>query len=107
MTLKPVYYPTIPEGSPARTRIMQLNATDEDNDPLQLLHFKIISGNPEGFFSINTTTGNHLITNKIINKSIFYWSPPACVRYVIARDRVMIRLFNTYSLSYSSLYCRY
>ncbi|KAL9905398.1 fat-like cadherin-related tumor suppressor homolog isoform X2 [Glossina fuscipes] len=68
MTLKPVYYPTIPEGSPARTRIMQLNATDEDNDPLQLLHFKIISGNPEGFFSINTTTGELMTTERKLDR---------------------------------------
>lgn len=52
MTAKPVYYPKIAEGSPAGTRIIKLDATDEDNDDDVLISFKITSGNPEGFFEI-------------------------------------------------------
>lgn len=55
MTAKPVYYPKIPEGSPAGTRIIKLNATDEDNDDSVIINFKLISGNPEGFFEITST----------------------------------------------------
>lgn len=55
MTAKPVYYPRIPEGSAAGTRIMKLDATDDDNDDDVVITYKIISGNPEGFFEITST----------------------------------------------------
>jgi protocadherin Fat 1/2/3 len=58
LTTQPVYYPSVPENSPAGTKIIQLDATDDDQDPEQKISYRLISGNPEGFFSINTTTGN-------------------------------------------------
>lgn len=54
---KTVYYPTIPEESPEGRSVLQIHATDEDKDPNQKITYKIISGNPEGFFSINSATG--------------------------------------------------
>lgn len=48
----------MPENSPPGTRIIQLEATDDDVDGEQKISYKLISGNPEGFFAINTTTGN-------------------------------------------------
>lgn len=54
---KAVYYPTIPEESPEGRSVLQIHATDEDKDPNQKITYKIISGNPEGFFSINSATG--------------------------------------------------
>lgn len=57
LTAQPVYYPSVPENSPAGTRIIQLDATDDDRDPDQRISYRLISGNPEGFFAINTTTG--------------------------------------------------
>lgn len=54
---KAVYYPTIPEESPEGRSVLQIQATDEDKDPNQKITYKIISGNPEGFFSINSATG--------------------------------------------------
>lgn len=53
LTEKPIYYPTVAEGSPIDTKVIQLNVSDED-DSASIFHFKIISGNPEGFFKINT-----------------------------------------------------
>lgn len=77
MTAKPVYYPTIAEGSLPGTKIIKLDATDEDNDNNVLISYKITSGNPEGFFDI-TPTGRrqcnvlyidiHLYTYKIFKK---------------------------------------
>lgn len=63
LTEQPVYYPSVPENSPAGTKIIQLNATDDDSDPDQLISYRLISGNPEGFFSINTTTGMYLCSS--------------------------------------------
>jgi hypothetical protein len=47
----------VPENSPSGTRIIQLEATDDDIDSEQKISYKLISGNPEGFFAINATTG--------------------------------------------------
>lgn len=57
LTENAVYYPTVPEGSPAGVKIIQLVAEDRDNDPLQRITYRITSGNPEGFFAINSTNG--------------------------------------------------
>lgn len=57
MTPQPVYYPSIVEGSAFRTLIIKLNATDDDIDKSTKVTYKIISGNPEGFFEINKATG--------------------------------------------------
>lgn len=57
LTDEAVYYPTVPESSPAGTKVLQLEAFDSDIDPLQKLTYRITSGNPEGFFAINSTSG--------------------------------------------------
>lgn len=57
LTDEAVYYPTVPESSPAGTKVLQLEAFDSDIDPLQKLTYRITSGNPEGFFAINGTSG--------------------------------------------------
>lgn len=57
LTSQPVYYPHIFEGSNAHTLIIRLNATDDDINKLTKISYKIVSGNPEGFFEINKETG--------------------------------------------------
>lgn len=57
LTESAVYYSSVPESSPPGTSILKIVAKDRDVDPLQKLTYRIISGNPEGFFTINTTTG--------------------------------------------------
>jgi Cadherin domain len=57
LTEQPVYYPSVPENSPAGTKIIQLEATDDDKDPEQNISYRLMKGNPEGFFAINSTTG--------------------------------------------------
>lgn len=66
LTENPVYYPSVLEGSLAGVKILQLIAEDHDEDPLQRITYRITSGNPEGFFAINTTSGEFLITNLFI-----------------------------------------
>lgn len=52
-----MYYPSVPESSPAGVSVLQLTAEDGDNDPQQKITYRITSGNPEGFFAINSTSG--------------------------------------------------
>lgn len=47
------------ESSPAGTKILQLRADDKDNDAEQKITYRITSGNPEGFFALNGTTGEN------------------------------------------------
>jgi protocadherin Fat 1/2/3 len=57
LTVEPVYYPSVPENSPAGKVVVELKAEDYDLDPAQRLTFRITAGNPGGFFSINPDTG--------------------------------------------------
>lgn len=52
-----VYYSIIQEESPAGTEVLRIWATDKDKDANQEITYRINSGNPEGFFAINSTTG--------------------------------------------------
>jgi len=56
LTELPVYYPSVPENSPAGVSVLQIRAFDRDVSPQQFV-FTISSGNPEGYFLINSTTG--------------------------------------------------
>jgi hypothetical protein len=58
LTVEPVYYPSVPENSPAGKIVVELKAEDHDLDPNQRLTFRITAGNPGGFFSITPDTGN-------------------------------------------------
>ncbi|XP_050293822.1 fat-like cadherin-related tumor suppressor homolog isoform X3 [Anthonomus grandis grandis] len=64
----PVYYPTIQEDSPAGTTILQIKATDRDRDPRQEIFYRIASGNPEGFFAINETSGEITTTSRKLDR---------------------------------------
>lgn len=57
LTEHPVYYPSVAESSPAGVKVLQLIAEDGDNDPQQKITYRITSGNPEGFFAINSSSG--------------------------------------------------
>ena len=56
-TAEPVYYPTVLEGRPEGTKVIQLEAFDLDDSANGVLTFEITSGNPQGFFQIDRTTG--------------------------------------------------
>ncbi|TGZ31984.1 Protocadherin Fat 3 [Temnothorax longispinosus] len=57
LTELPVYYPSVAENSPASVSVLQIRAFDRDVSPQQFV-FTISSGNPEGYFLINSTTGS-------------------------------------------------
>uniref|UniRef100_A0A8C6IZL5 Uncharacterized protein n=1 Tax=Melopsittacus undulatus TaxID=13146 RepID=A0A8C6IZL5_MELUD len=56
-TTKPVYYPEVMENSPKDVSVIQIEAFDPDSSSSEKLTYKITSGNPQGFFSINPKTG--------------------------------------------------
>ena len=58
-TEEPVYFPTVPENSADGTSVIQLQAVDKDTAPNNQIQYKITSGNPQGFFRIDSTTGKH------------------------------------------------
>ncbi|XP_058985182.1 fat-like cadherin-related tumor suppressor homolog isoform X2 [Musca domestica] len=68
LTSQPVYYPHIFEGSNAHTLIIRLNATDDDINKLTKISYKIVSGNPEGFFEINKETGELMTTERKLDR---------------------------------------
>uniref|UniRef100_A0A8C3R498 FAT atypical cadherin 1 n=1 Tax=Cyanoderma ruficeps TaxID=181631 RepID=A0A8C3R498_9PASS len=57
-TTEPVYYPEVMENSPKDVSVIQIEAFDPDSSSSEKLTYKITSGNPQGFFSINPKTGN-------------------------------------------------
>lgn len=75
-----VYYPSILEDSPAGTSVLQIRAFDNDRDPEQEITYKILSGNPERFFSINSSTGKNCLNNFVIliNLSVCLLSTKKC-----------------------------
>lgn len=67
-----VYYPSILEDSPAGSSVLQIRATDKDKDPDQKITYKITSGSPERFFSINSSTGKNIFINKVCCECLYF-----------------------------------
>ncbi|XP_016147488.1 protocadherin Fat 1 [Sinocyclocheilus grahami] len=57
LTSEPVYYSSVSENSPKDVSVIQIQAFDLDTKSSDNLSYKITSGNPQGFFVINTQTG--------------------------------------------------
>lgn len=57
-TSEPIYYPSVSENSPKDTSVIQIEALDPDTGGKDgKLAYRITSGNPQGFFSIDPKTG--------------------------------------------------
>ena len=56
MSVDAVYYGSVPEGSPAGRSVVQVFGTDNDKTDT-VIKYKMNAGDPEGFFTINETTG--------------------------------------------------
>uniref|UniRef100_A0A8C5UBS7 FAT atypical cadherin 2 n=1 Tax=Malurus cyaneus samueli TaxID=2593467 RepID=A0A8C5UBS7_9PASS len=54
---RPVFYASVMENSPSNTSVLQLDAFDPDSSSEGKLTFHILSGNPQGLFTINLLTG--------------------------------------------------
>ncbi|MCP9259219.1 BMA-PRK-1 [Dirofilaria immitis] len=61
LSLHPIYFSSVPENSPEDTVIIKVEAEDKDDFPKRYgitnVRFKIISGDPQSFFAIDSKTG--------------------------------------------------
>ncbi|XP_037117404.1 protocadherin Fat 1a isoform X2 [Syngnathus acus] len=65
---EPVYYPSVMENSPKDVSIIQIDAVDPDAKSSDKLSYKITSGNPQGFFAINSRTGLVTTTSRKLDR---------------------------------------
>ncbi|XP_026152475.1 protocadherin Fat 3a isoform X3 [Mastacembelus armatus] len=71
LTSEPLYRPSVPENSPRDVSVIQIQAQDPDATPsvaVDRLSYRIISGNPQNFFTINTRTGLITTTNRKLDR---------------------------------------
>ncbi|XP_061536381.1 protocadherin Fat 1a isoform X3 [Phycodurus eques] len=65
---EPVYYPSVMENSPKDVSIIQIDALDPDAKSSDKLSYRITSGNPQGFFAINSRTGLVTTTSRKLDR---------------------------------------
>ncbi|XP_070826253.1 protocadherin Fat 3a isoform X4 [Chaetodon trifascialis] len=71
LTSEPVYRPSVQENSPRDVSVIQIQAQDPDATPpntADRLNYRIISGNPQNFFIINTQTGLITTTSRKLDR---------------------------------------
>ncbi|XP_029372551.1 protocadherin Fat 3-like, partial [Echeneis naucrates] len=71
LTSEPLYRPSIPENSPRDVSVIQIQAQDPDApspNAVDRLNYRIISGNPQNFFAINTRTGLITTTSRKLDR---------------------------------------
>ncbi|XP_078459193.1 protocadherin Fat 1-like isoform X2 [Lampetra planeri] len=56
-TSEPIYLAAVAENSPKDVPVVRVDAWDPDTGSGEGLKFRIVSGNPQGFFAINSSTG--------------------------------------------------
>ncbi|KAG8579549.1 hypothetical protein GDO81_010938 [Engystomops pustulosus] len=65
---KAVYYASVPENSPPNVPILQLDASDADSVSAGKLSFHFSSGNNQGFFALNPSSGLIYTTEKQLDR---------------------------------------
>ncbi|XP_068568833.1 protocadherin Fat 3-like isoform X5 [Cebidichthys violaceus] len=71
LTSEPLYRPSVPENSPRDVSVIQIQAQDPDASPpaaADRLNYRIISGNPQNFFTVNTRTGLITTTSRKLDR---------------------------------------
>uniref|UniRef100_A0A8C7JFI7 FAT atypical cadherin 3a n=1 Tax=Oncorhynchus kisutch TaxID=8019 RepID=A0A8C7JFI7_ONCKI len=69
LTSDPVYHPVIMENSPKDLSVIQIQAQDPDaTGGAERLSYRIASGNPQNFFTINTRTGVITTTSRKLDR---------------------------------------
>ncbi|XP_077398228.1 protocadherin Fat 3a isoform X4 [Festucalex cinctus] len=71
LTSEPLYRPSIPENSPRDVSVVQIQAQDPDAAPhssADRLSYRVISGNPQNFFTINPRTGLITTTSRKLDR---------------------------------------
>ena len=72
-TSKPTYFANVLENSAADTPVVQITATDLDHDGgggrrPQRLKYRIVKGNPQGFFALDEKTGLLTTTDRKLDR---------------------------------------
>ncbi|KAM4653660.1 protocadherin Fat 2 [Amazona ochrocephala] len=65
---RPVFYASVMENSPPNTSVLQLDALDPDSSSEGKLTFHILTGNPQGLFTINLITGLISTTSRQLDR---------------------------------------
>ncbi|XP_056297999.1 protocadherin Fat 3a isoform X3 [Pseudoliparis swirei] len=71
LTSEPLYQPSVPENSPRDVSVIQIQAQDPDSAhpaATDRLNYRIISGNPQNFFTVNTRTGLITTTSRKLDR---------------------------------------
>ncbi|XP_071074415.1 protocadherin Fat 3 isoform X1 [Dasypus novemcinctus] len=68
LTSEPVYHPAVLENSPKDVSVIQIQAEDPDSSSNERLTYRITSGNPQNFFSINVKTGLITTTSRKLDR---------------------------------------
>ncbi|KAF3692560.1 Protocadherin Fat 3 FAT tumor suppressor -like protein 3 Precursor [Channa argus] len=71
LTSEPMYRPSVPENSPRDVSVIQIQAQDPDATlptAADRLNYRIISGNPQNFFTINSRTGLITTTTRKLDR---------------------------------------
>uniref|UniRef100_A0A3Q2XS24 FAT atypical cadherin 3a n=1 Tax=Hippocampus comes TaxID=109280 RepID=A0A3Q2XS24_HIPCM len=71
LTSEPLYRPSIPENSPRDVSVVQIQAQDPDatlHSSTDRLNYRIVSGNPQNFFTINPRTGLITTTSRKLDR---------------------------------------
>ncbi|KAM8902405.1 protocadherin Fat 3-like isoform 3-T3 [Spinachia spinachia] len=71
LTSEPLYRPSVPENSPRDLSVIQIQAQDPDALPSAAsdrLNYRIISGNPQNFFTINIRSGLITTTSRKLDR---------------------------------------
>uniref|UniRef100_A0A8C9U158 FAT atypical cadherin 3 n=1 Tax=Scleropages formosus TaxID=113540 RepID=A0A8C9U158_SCLFO len=69
LTSEPIYHPTVMENSPKDVHVLQVHARDLDATvTTDQLSYRISSGNPQNFFTINTKTGLITTTSRKLDR---------------------------------------
>ncbi|XP_017287650.1 protocadherin Fat 3a isoform X2 [Kryptolebias marmoratus] len=70
LTSEPLYRCSVPENSPRDVSVVQIQAQDPDVSPTNTdwLSYRIISGNPQNFFTINPRTGLITTTSRKLDR---------------------------------------
>ncbi|XP_039647062.1 protocadherin Fat 3a isoform X8 [Perca fluviatilis] len=71
LTSEPLYRPSVAENSPRDVSVLQIQAQDPDATPpaaADRLSYRIVSGNPQNFFTINSRTGLITTTSRKLDR---------------------------------------
>ncbi|XP_026048442.1 protocadherin Fat 3a isoform X5 [Astatotilapia calliptera] len=71
LTSEPLYRTSVPENSPRDVSVIQIEAQDPDatlSTTAERLNYRIISGNPQNFFTVNTRTGLITTTSRKLDR---------------------------------------